>query len=170
MKMMLLLKIVLSLQPIVVAAFVLSPSNDNRLARRGITTTRTFALCRPAWLRRFSRIKQKSEENRKVYDSFKKRQKQLGVGKRYRCCNPKSLLQEQEQELLNVYLNIPENEYEAKDPTNIFHRLKHGEVVQAVSPQDGIWIEHDGGGWSAKTIDGMARLEPMDNDNLSNWE
>lgn len=60
---------------------------------------------------------------------------------------------------LNVYLTIPEDEYEALDPTNIIHQLRNGDIVKSTAPKEGIWIEHDQGGWSAESLDGMTRLE-----------
>ena len=60
---------------------------------------------------------------------------------------------------LNVYLTIPEDEYEALDPTNIIHQLQNGDIVKSTAPKEGIWIEHDQGGWSAESLNGMTRLE-----------
>lgn len=167
---------------LVVAAFVfVPPQGQNQLHSHSTsfvttrTTTKLNALLRPDWLRRASRIKRIQEEkNKVVYESFKACQKALGVGKLYRCCNPSSLSSslssssssslslEWKEQLLNVYLNIPENEYEARDKTNIIHRLKDGEIVKSTAPKRGVWIEHDQGGWSASSIDGMTRLEPID--------
>lgn len=161
---MLLLKIILLFQTFFASAFVTISSPSIQQRRGGVSATRSFALCRPAWLRRASRIKQKSEANRIVYESLKERQKELGVGKLYRCCNPSNTMRQEKEDdngLLNVYLNIPESKYEAEDPTNIINKLQHGEIVVALSPKEGIWIEHDGGGWSAMTIDGFDRLEPL---------
>ena len=96
------------------------------------------------------------------------------------------------EQRLNVYLNIPETEDEANDQTNILCRLGHGDIVRSVSSstistttssvvsnrdrttsntckrkesiQQVHWIEHDMGGWSPTTVDGMTRLVPIDGD------
>ena len=137
--------------------------------------TRLNALLRPDWLRRASRIKRiKEEKTKQVYQSLKQQQKQLGIGKLYRCRNPhnyssfeefekkQQIVGNRKEQLLNVYLNIPENEYEASDETNIIHRLKDGEIVRSTAPKQGNCIEHDQGGWSAEILEGMTRLEPLE--------
>ncbi len=143
-------------------------------------STELNALLRPDWLRRASRIKKiQQDKNKKVYESLSKRQESLGVGKTYRCRNPSILDTNNnvdddtapgsdgkskrswgwKEVYLNVYLVIPTNEYEAKDPTNIIHQLKDGSIVKSTAQQKGIWIEHDQGGWSAEYLNGMTRLE-----------
>eukprot|EP00592_Proboscia_alata_P027155 CAMPEP_0194434068 /NCGR_PEP_ID=MMETSP0176-20130528/80887_1 /TAXON_ID=216777 /ORGANISM="Proboscia alata, Strain PI-D3" /LENGTH=192 /DNA_ID=CAMNT_0039252017 /DNA_START=32 /DNA_END=610 /DNA_ORIENTATION=+ len=122
---------------------------------------------RPDWARRASRIEKIRKEKEELYSSFKKRQEELGIiGKRYRCRNPataKGIMKqgkkvESSDLLLNVYLMIPENEVEAKDESNIINRLVDGETVESIGPSRGIWIEHDGGGWSPSIVDGHTRL------------
>ena len=63
---------------------------------------------------------------------------------------------------LNVYLNVPDDFLEAEDETNIYGQLEHGEIVTAVGPRQGIWIEHDKGGWSPMfDTNGRTRLAPL---------
>ncbi len=153
-------------------------SECNTSTRLYRLSTELNALLRPDWLRRASRIKQiQQDKNKKVYESLSKRQESLGVGKTYRCRNPSILEINNNNDddsatssdekaswgwkeiYLNVYLVIPTNEYEAKDPTNIIHQLKDGNIVKSTAQQKGIWIEHDQGGWSAEYMNGMTRLE-----------
>ena len=145
------------------------------------TTTQLSALLRPDWLRRGSRIKRLKEEKEKIYAPLRERQKQLGVGKKYRCVNPlesdsyeiknsndqeeDTLIFKVKESKLNVYIIIPETETERNDPTNVIGELDHGEIVTAIGPNEGMWIEHDYGGWSERIVDGVSRLLPIDGDN-----
>lgn len=142
------------------------------------SSTMLMALLRPDWLRKASRVKQiRQQRNRAALESLSTYGSNEGVGNLYQCCNPSTInvdglvegrpssgrsLKWNEQHL-NVYLIIPETEYEAQDKTNIMGRLKHGEIVRSTSPQEGIWIEHDKGGWSPSVVDGMTRLVPIEN-------
>jgi len=74
---------------------------------------------------------------------------------------PSSSVLRWKEQMLIVYLVIPETEYESRDETNIIHHLKNGDIVKSTAPRKGIWIEHDRGGWSASSIDGMERLRPI---------
>ena len=72
---------------------------------------------------------------------------------------------------------IPDNDLEANDKTNIFDRLNHGDIITSVcqrkvpntfNSRDNdkdtdliIWIEHDQGGWSPSTVNGVQRLIPI---------
>lgn len=131
------------------------------------------AFFRPDWLRRAARMKKiKDDKSKMVFDSLKARQKELDMGKLYKCCNnpvaagsgfDERGVFKYEEDLLNVYLNIPETEYEELDVSNIIHQLRNGDVVKSTAPSRGIWIEHDQGGWSALVVDGKVRLELLDN-------
>jgi len=174
------------------------------------TSTQLHALLRPDWLRKASRVKRiQQRNNRANLESLSSSSSSVGnksvEGKLFQCCNPSiiefddssssSSQTEQVQfpspswkeQRLNVYLNIPETEYEANDQTNILCRLGHGDIVRSVSSMisssssasssysvngstssskslEVNWIEHDMGGWSPTIVDGMTRLVPIDDD------
>jgi len=142
--------------------------------------TKLYVFGRPDWMRRMGRIEKKKEEN-KMYVSLSERRRLLGVGKKFKCFSPPSVLsselstgegddlffsfkpqlEEGEEGLLNVYLDIPENDIERCDKTNIINQLESGEIVTSVGPRKGVWIEHDKGGWSPTVLDGFTRLRPV---------
>jgi len=100
--------------------------------------------------------------------------------------------------LLKVYLFLPENDWDANDESNVFDRLDHGEIITSINKEkitasasasasdsninpdndtddyssvgeEVIWIEHDRGGWSPTTVDGIIRLIPiLDDDDDKN--
>jgi hypothetical protein len=98
--------------------------------------------------------------------------------------------------LLKVYLFLPENDWDANDESNVFDRLNHGEIITSINKEkisastsasdsnnntdndtddylsvgeEVIWIEHDRGGWSPTTVDGIIRLIPiLDDDDDKN--
>lgn len=80
----------------------------------------------------------------------KVRELDLGIGKRY--------IIRTQQGFLNVH-------YEPSDPymlENVVNQLSDGQIVTATGPKRGIWIPHDGGGWSVCKYGGFTWLEPID--------
>lgn len=74
----------------------------------------------------------------------------LGIGKRY--------ITRTQRGFLNVH-------YEPSDPymvENVVNQLSDGQIVTATGPKRGIWIPHDGGGWSVSKYEGFTWLEPID--------
>mmetsp|Transcript_26226 Transcript_26226/g.72012 ORF Transcript_26226/g.72012 Transcript_26226/m.72012 type:complete len:220 (-) Transcript_26226:1845-2504(-) len=45
---------------------------------------------------------------------------------------------------------------------NVVNQLSDGQIVTATGPKRGIWIPHDGGGWSVSKYEGFTWLEPID--------
>uniref|UniRef100_A0A7S1G0U4 Uncharacterized protein n=1 Tax=Corethron hystrix TaxID=216773 RepID=A0A7S1G0U4_9STRA len=134
-----------------------------RRGRRGTTSSDLHAFFRPDWQRRFSRVKKIREDNEKIKQAFETRLKELrAVGRQYRCVNPHFDDDGDGTTLLNVYLNVPRDDFEAQDESNIVNRLEDGEIVTTTGPDEGCWIEHDAGGWSSSIIDGKVRLEPLE--------
>jgi len=85
-----------------------------------------------------------SSLNRKI------KQLELGIGKRY--------VIRTQRGFLNVH-------YEPSDPymsQNVVNQLSDGDIVTATGPRRGIWIPHDGGGWSVYKYGGFTWLEPID--------
>ena len=210
------------------------------------SSSSSTALClfRPDWIRRAGRIEGKRKERRAMFESFRKRQEELGIiiqqpiiqstkknkdnkPQRYRVVssNKKSSSNESkngnidisdsdsdkstpvvdentntknddngndndDDDLLKVYLFVPENDFDANDETNVFDRLRNGEIVTSVrrkkrvvkiNDDDAksnnnnknqssnnnnenvvIWIEHDRGGWSPSIVAGVTRLIPIE--------
>lgn len=82
--------------------------------------------------------------------SKKIKELKLGIGKRY--------IIRTQQGFLNVH-------YEPTDPymtENVVDQLSEGQIVTATGPTRGIWIPHDGGGWSVSKYGGFTWLEPID--------
>lgn len=85
-----------------------------------------------------------SSLNRKV------KELELGIGKRY--------IIRTQRGFLNVH-------YEPVDPymsENVVNQLSDGQIVTATGPKRGIWVPHDGGGWSVCKYGGFTWLEPID--------
>lgn len=74
-----------------------------------------------------------------------------GVGKRY-------MVRTGSKKSLNVHLE-PSSAF-ATD--NIVNQLTDGQIVRSTGPTRGIWIPHDGGGWSVSDHQGFTWLEPID--------
>jgi len=73
-----------------------------------------------------------------------------GIGKRYVCRT--------QQGFLNIH-------YEPGDPfntDNIVGQLNEGQIVTSTGPPRGLWIRHDGGGWSISKYGGFTWLEALD--------
>lgn len=87
-----------------------------------------------------------------LHKSLRNRQMSLhdGVGKRYVVRTQKGFL--------NVHLEPTS----AFDTGNIISQLKDGQVVTSTGPTRGIWVRHDGGGWSVADYQGFTWLEPLD--------
>jgi hypothetical protein len=86
------------------------------------------------------------------FKSLQERQDALkqGIGKRY--------ITRTQKGFLNVH-------YEATDPfdaSNIVNQLKDGDIVTSTGPSRGLWIPHDGGGWSISRFGGFTWLEPIE--------
>ena len=92
-----------------------------------------------------------SDLSQNIFKSLKARQKEitLGIGKRFRTRTQKGFL--------NVH-------YEPTDPydtSNIVNQLEEGQIVTSTGPARGLWIKHDGGGWSISKFGGFTWLEPI---------
>jgi hypothetical protein len=192
------------------------PAADQNNNRRTAATTQLQALLRPDWLRKASKVKQiRQRRNRADLESLSTKAAQGSSddesGRLYQCCNPSTINMNYansknsssksgssesigrsmnwNEQLLNVYLLIPETDYEATDETNIMGQLRHGEVVRSMTTTTAAatldtstgsttkpnntygricWIEHDKGGWSPTVVDGMTRLIPIDENDDGN--
>mmetsp|Transcript_4834 Transcript_4834/g.10029 ORF Transcript_4834/g.10029 Transcript_4834/m.10029 type:complete len:177 (+) Transcript_4834:286-816(+) len=85
-----------------------------------------------------------SSLNRKI------KELELGIGKRY--------IIRTQRGFLNVH-------HEPIDPymsENVVNQLSDGQIVTATGPKRGIWIPHDGGGWSVFKYGGFTWLEAID--------
>lgn len=91
-------------------------------------------------------------EDTDVHKQLKDRRMAIhdGVGKRY--------IVRTGQGCLNVHLE-PSSAF-ATD--NIVNQLTDGQIVTSTGPTRGIWIPHDGGGWSVSDYQGHTWLEPLD--------
>lgn len=74
-----------------------------------------------------------------------------GIGKRY-------MVRTREGGPLNVHLE-PSSAF-ATD--NIVNQLTDRQIVTSTGPTRGVWIQHDGGGWSVSNHQGFTWLEPID--------
>ncbi|CAJ1953911.1 unnamed protein product [Cylindrotheca closterium] len=74
-----------------------------------------------------------------------------GVGRRY-------IVRTRETGNLNVHLE-PSS---ASATDNVVNQLTDGQIVRSTGPTRGIWIPHDGGGWSVSDHQGFTWLEPID--------
>mmetsp|Transcript_6091 Transcript_6091/g.14767 ORF Transcript_6091/g.14767 Transcript_6091/m.14767 type:complete len:177 (+) Transcript_6091:282-812(+) len=75
---------------------------------------------------------------------------ELGIGKRY--------IIRTQRGFLNVH-------HEPIDPymsENVVNQLSDGQIVTATGPKRGMWVPHDGGGWSVCKYGGFTWLEPID--------
>jgi len=125
-------------------------------------------MFRPDWMRRAGRIEKRRQEKNEIFNSLRQRQDELGMmskkkkkkaQRKYRVNNTTTTT---ELLLLNVYMFIPQDEYEINDRSNIMDQLKDGEIVTSVGGDEkGGWIEHDRGGWSPTVVDGITRLIPI---------
>ncbi|KAL3934594.1 MAG: hypothetical protein SGBAC_009724 [Bacillariaceae sp.] len=93
-------------------------------------------------------------EDTNLHDELKDRRMKIhdGVGKRYIV---RTLPQ---QASLNVHLE-PSSKF---DTDNIVNQLTDGQIVRSTGPTRGVWIPHDGGGWSVSDQEGFTWLEPID--------
>jgi hypothetical protein len=87
-----------------------------------------------------------------LFTSLQDRQDALkqGIGKRY--------ITRTQKGFLNVH-------YEPSDPldaSNIVNQLGNGDIVMSTGPSRGLWIPHDGGGWSISKFGGLTWLEPIE--------
>jgi len=87
-----------------------------------------------------------------LFSSLNRKVKELevGIGKRY--------IIRTQRGFLNVH-------YEPSDPymsENVVNQLSDGQIVTATGPKRGIWVPHDGGGWSVCKYGGFTWLEPID--------
>jgi hypothetical protein len=73
-----------------------------------------------------------------------------GIGKRY--------VTRTQQGFLNVHYE-PTDPYDAH---NVVGRLEEGQIVTSTGPTRGVWVPHDGGGWSISKYGGFTWLEPID--------
>lgn len=91
-------------------------------------------------------------ENIDVHKQLKDRRMAIhdGVGKRY--------IVRTGQFCLNVHLEP----CSALATDNIVNQLTDGQIVRSTGPTRGIWIPHDGGGWSVSDYQGHTLLEPID--------
>mmetsp|Transcript_33028 Transcript_33028/g.79859 ORF Transcript_33028/g.79859 Transcript_33028/m.79859 type:complete len:167 (+) Transcript_33028:174-674(+) len=91
-------------------------------------------------------------EDTDIHEQMKDRRMRIhdGVGKRYIVRTP--------QGCLNVHLEPSSTT--ATD--NIVNQLTDGQIVRSTGPTRGIWIPHDGGGWSVSDHQGFTWLEPID--------
>lgn len=92
-----------------------------------------------------------------IFERLNERKLQLtkGVGKRYVVQTKKGFL--------NVY----------KDPKkgpfctdNIVGKLEEGHIVTSTGEPFGIWIQHDGGGWSVSQFEEFKWLKPLESEEL----
>jgi len=145
---------------------IIGRSDSNIISGRRSERQQRIYLFRPDWLRRASRVKKIREDNKDIKNSLRARLEELGtIGRQYRCINPETGNDsdgDQKKGMLKVYLCIPEDDFEARDKSNIVNRLEDGEIVTSISPERGCWIEHDAGGWSLSVLDGQIRLEPIE--------
>jgi hypothetical protein len=93
-----------------------------------------------------------TSDSTNFYRALQERQDTLknGIGKRYIARTQKG------------FLNI---HYEPTDPyhtDNIVGQLEEGQVVTSTGHMRGVWIPHDGGGWSISKFGGFTWLEPID--------
>jgi len=115
--------------------------------------TSRYAFFRPDWMRRAGRIEEKRKERRKIFDSFRKRQKELGIVPTKTMYIQKNKQQKPQKylvvsslkegncneddgddvDLLKVYLFVPENDSDSTDESNIFDQLRNGEIVTLLS-------------------------------------
>ena len=128
------------------------PSRQNSAMSHDYSTSTLFLL-RPDWMRRAGRIEQKRKERRKMFESLRKRQDELGIQRtiarttdrwkkmtptKYIVITPKSpqngtiVQSDGDCNGLAVYPFVPEDEVEARDESNILDWLEHGEIVEAV--------------------------------------
>ena len=86
-----------------------------------------------------------------LYASLQKRAAAVndGAGKRYRV------------ESLVGFLNVHTDPGDPWRTDNVVGRLPHGAVVES-NKVDGVWVSHDGGGWSIRLYDGHEFLVPID--------
>ena len=96
-------------------------------------------------------LEKASEKSQDIFSSLEARQKELnlGIGKRF------------VTRTQNGFLNV---HYEPTDPydnTNVVNQLEEGQIVTSTGPARGLWIPHDGGGWSIAKFGGFTWLEPI---------
>jgi len=86
-----------------------------------------------------------------LFQSFNDRQKELkeGIGKRY--------IARTQRGFLNVH-NEPTDPF---DTDNIVDTLSEGQIVTSIGPSQGLWINHDAGGWSVSKFGNFTWLEPI---------
>lgn len=87
-----------------------------------------------------------------LMESLQRRQQAIeqGIGKRY--------VTRTQLGFLNIHYE-PTNPH---DTNNIVGRLEQGQIVTSTGPMRGLWIKHDGGGWSISKYGGFTWLEPID--------
>ena len=90
-------------------------------------------------------------EDAALFASLQKRRAAVdgGAGKRYRV------------ESLVGFLNVHSDPGDPWRTDNVVARLPHGAVVMSVA-EDGVWVSHDGGGWSIRVYDGHEFLVNLD--------
>lgn len=77
----------------------------------------------------------------------------VGIGKRY-------IVRVQKRGFLNVH----SEPFDPFDVNNVVGKLKEGQIVKSMKPNEGDWVYHDGqgGGWSIAKFNGFTWLEPID--------
>ena len=59
------------------------------------------------------------------------------------------------------FLNVHTEPGDPFRTDNVVRQLPHGAVVESRVEQ-GVWVDHDGGGWSIRVYDGHEYLVPVD--------
>ena len=84
------------------------------------------------------------------------------------CLPPRALLQPECGCVLSSlsrtqvgFLNVHTEPGDPFRTDNVVRQLPHGAVVESKVEQ-GVWVDHDGGGWSIRVYDGHEYLVPVD--------
>jgi hypothetical protein len=87
-----------------------------------------------------------------LFKSLQDRQDALkqGIGKRYMTRTQKG------------FLNVHFEPSDPFDAYNIVNQLQDGDIVTSTGLSRGLWIPHDGGGWSISKFGGFTWLEPIE--------
>ena len=86
-----------------------------------------------------------------LHSSLQKRAEAVegGAGKRYRV------------DALVGFLNVHSEPGDPFRTDNVCAQLAHNAVVESIVER-GVWVQHDGGGWSIRVYDGHHFLVPLD--------
>jgi len=128
------------------------------------TSATALYFGRPDWMRRFGRIEEKRKERVMIYTSLRKRQKELGIvqvdhkhimvaekmnktPQRYRVVSSSDIHnsdnrnstayqdKDDDDDLLKVYIFVPEDDRDANDESNVLERLNHGEIITSINQE-----------------------------------